>query len=725
MKMYRYLLALGLFILGSVFPLSSQTLLGNWYGLIEMPDRSTRVVLRIADSEGVYSAFVDSPDESKFNLKVDELGLYDGQLSFRLNTEDADFIGRVDGSSSYISGDVILPAGKFPLHFQRKKIEAPWGTQEWFKNRLTKYEVRIPMRDGAKLFTSYYLPKKPAGKYPILMIRTPYNSEPSEEDYNIRLLKPITHLIEAGYIIVFQDVRGRLQSEGVFENVRPHNPDKQSNADVDESTDTYDAIDWLVKNVPHNNGRVGVFGISYPGFYATMSTIDAHPALKAVSPQAPVTDWFAGDDFHHNGAFFMMDALSFFSGFGRPRPEPTRKAVWGFPWPHQDNYKFFMDLGPVRNVKERYFADSIQFWNDMMAHPNYDEFWQAHNPRPHLKNIQPAVLTVGGWFDAENCFGAQQVYKAIEAQNPDSISNRIILGPWYHGQWERGVADHLGNIHFGWDTGRDFKKLERQFFDYYLKDIGEMDLPEATIFLTGVNEWRNFDAWPPQNTIEKSLYFHPAGSLSFEAPGDSTERFEEYVSDPMKPVPYTEDVHLRRTKEFMTDDQRFAARRPDVLVFQTEVLEEDVTLTGPLQADLWVSTSGTDADYVVKLIDVFPDTLRDYPENEKGVPMAGYQMLVRGEILRGRYRNSLENPEPFTPGAVTQVGFQLPDVGHTFKKGHRIMIQVQNSWFPLVDRNPQKYVDIYHCGEEDFQKATHRVYFDAERPSRVVVSVLE
>ncbi|MBK8493518.1 MAG: CocE/NonD family hydrolase [Saprospirales bacterium] len=580
------------------------------------------------------------------------------------------------------------------------------------------------MRDGTKLFTSYYLPKDLSKKYPILMIRTPYNSEPSAEGINVRILKTLTHLIEAGYIIVLQDVRGRMQSEGTFEDVRPYIPEKKTKSDVDESSDTYDAIDWLVKNVPHNNGRVGIFGISYPGFYATMSLLDAHPALKAVSPQAPVTDWYIGDDFHHNGAFFMMDAVSFFSGFGLPRPAPTRSAKWGFPWPNQDNYQFFLDMGPVRNITERYFGDSIKFWNDAMRHPNYDDFWQARNPRPHLKNVKPAVLTVGGFFDAEDCFGAQHVYEAIETQNPDSISNRVILGPWSHGQWEREPANHLGNIYYGWNTGDDFKKLERQFFDFYLKDEGTMDIPEATIFLTGANKWQGFDAWPPKNAVDKSLYFHPAGGLSFEAPTGTNASFEEYMSDPMKPVPYTEDVHLHRTREYMTDDQRFAARRPDVLVFQTGILEEDITLTGPLTADLWVSTTGTDADYVVKLIDVFPDTLQAYPENEKGVPMAGYQMLVRGEVMRGRYRNSFEKPEPFTPGEVTRVTYTLPDVGHTFQKGHRIMIQVQNSWFPLVDRNPQKFVDIYHCGPEDFQKATHRVYFDAERPSRVAVKVL-
>jgi len=597
-------------------------------------------------------------------------------------------------------------------------------SEEWFRQRVTKTEVMIPMRDGVRLFTSWYMPKDTSKTWPILLLRTPYGAERSAEGYNTYLLGQYAHLVEAGYIIAFQDVRGTKMSEGVFADIRPHNPNKTTSKDVDESSDTWDAIDWLVKHVPHNNGRVGVFGRSYPGFYAAMSLIDAHPALKCVSPQAPVTDWFIGDDFHHNGALCLVDAFSFFSGFGRPRPQPTRESKWGFPWPNEDNYQFFLDLGPVRNVKARYFADSIRFWNDMAEHPNYDAWWQARNPRPHLRNVKPAVLTVGGWFDAEDCFGALRTYEAIEKQNPASLSNRLIMGPWWHGQWSRDKGARLGNIHFGANTSDFYTPLEVQFFDYYLKDKDTLSLPEATIFLTGANEWRNFDAWPPKNAELKSLYFHPGGVLSFEPPAEATG-FDEYISDPARPVPYTEDVHQGRTKEYMTDDQRFASRRPDVLAYQTGVLEEDITLTGPLTADLFVTTTGTDADFVVKLIDVFPDSLRSYPPNEKGVPMAGYQMLVRGEVMRGRFRNSFENPEPFVPGEVTEVKFELPDVGHTFLKGHRIMIQIQSTWFPLIDLNPQKFVDIYHCGPEDFVKATHRVFREAGRASHVKINIIK
>lgn len=707
-------------LLAAWSPLSAQTLAGTWYGLLESPTGNSRVILRIADEGGVFSASFDLPENDATGAKVEEFGLSDGMLSLRAPSLKLNFIGYPDLSYSFLTGILMQADKASPFSFQRKKIDPPYASNDWFRERLTKYEVMIPMRDGVKLFTSYYLPKDVSKNYPILLIRTPYNSESSAEGFS-RLLPSVAHLVEAGYILAFQNVRGRLMSEGVFEDVRPHNPDKQSKTDVDESSDTYDAIEWMIKNIPHNNGRVGIFGISYPGFYASMAAIDAHPALKAISPQAPVTDWFMGDDFHHNGAFFLMDAASFFSGFGLPRPAPTRQGKWGFPWTGQDNYKFFLDLGTVANITERFFGDSIKFWNDAMAHPNYDDFWQARNPRPHLKNVKPAVLTVGGWFDAEDCFGALRTYEAFEKQNPASLSNRLVMGPWSHGQWARDpVANQLGNIHFGEPTGPFFKKLERQFFDFYLKDEGTNDIPEATIFVTGANEWRSFESWPPAGATEQSLYFQPRGGLSFSAPDSTlTNSFDEYVSDPSKPVPYTEDVHLNRTGAYMTDDQRFAARRPDVMVYETAILEEDITLTGPLTADLWVSTTGTDADYVVKLIDVFPDTLPPNP----GVPLAGYQMLVRGEVMRGRFRNSFENPEPFTPGEITNVRFELPDVAHTFKKGHRIMIQVQNSWFPLVDRNPQQFVDIYHCGEEEFQKATHRVYHQVGEASRVVVRV--
>jgi putative CocE/NonD family hydrolase len=524
--------------------------------------------------------------------------------------------------------------------------------------------------------------------------------------------------------MVFQDVRGKYMSEGKFEDARPVIPEKKSNKDIDESTDTWDTVDWLIKNVNNNNGNVGIFGISYPGFYSTMGLINAHPAVKAVSPQAPVTAWFIGDDFHHNGAFFLLDCFTFFYSNGQPHRVLSRKGNPGFKWPVPDNYEFFLSLGADKNIAPKFFGDSVKFWNDAFAHPDYDDFWKARDPRPFLKNVTPAVMTVGGWFDAEDLYGALHTYEAIEKQNSPSIKNYLVMGPWSHGQWAFGKGNNLGNVYWGLDANKKFIAQEEDFFNYYLKGQGNSDIAEATIFVTGSNEWRRFDTWPPKNVLEKNLYLQPAGTISFTVP-DAKNSFDEYVSDPMKPVPYTKDVHTHRTAEYMTDDQRFASRRPDVMVYQTNILSEDITLTGPLTADLFVSTTGTDADYVVKLIDVFPPDTKAEESTDVKVPLGGYQMLVRGEVFRGKYRNSFEKPEPFIPGKVSEVKYGIPDVAHTFKKGHRIMIQIQNSWFPLVDRNPQKFVDIYKCSESDFQKATQRIYHDARYPSNIKVTILQ
>ncbi|NEU07507.1 CocE/NonD family hydrolase [Flavihumibacter sp. R14] len=596
----------------------------------------------------------------------------------------------------------------------------------YVRDNYTKTEKYIQMRDGIKLFTAIYTPKDKSKKYPIMLNRTPYTVSPYGENQYKTSLGPTMLFAREGYIFVYQDVRGRWMSEGEFEDVRPHNPNKKSKKDIDESSDTYDTIDWLVKNIPLNNGRVGIYGTSYPGFYSTTSLPGAHPALKAVSPQAPVTDWFIGDDFHHNGALFLMDAFGFYSGFGVPRPKPITpdKGPKPFHYPVHDNYKFFLDLGPLKNVKKKYFADSIKFWNDLMAHGTYDEFWKARNIRPHLTNIKPATMVVGGFFDAEDTFGALATYKAIEAQNPGN-NNMLVMGPWFHGGWHRSTGNMFGNIQFGKPTSTWYQQsVEFPFFQYHLKDKPKPDLPEAVIFETGSNEWRRYDAWPPKNASAKTLFFHPDGKLSFSAPMQSSG-FDEYISDPNKPVPYADGVHLGRTREYMIDDQRFASRRPDVMVYQTEILTEDLTLAGPIIADLKISTSGTDADYVVKLIDVFPDNYPNPQPNPGNIEMGGYQMLLRGEVMRGKFRNSFEKPEPFIPNTVTQVKYTLPDVAHTFKKGHRIMIQVQNSWFPLVDRNPQKFMDIYNADEKDFQKAMHRIYYDRSNASSVQITVIQ
>lgn len=587
-----------------------------------------------------------------------------------------------------------------------------------------KKEVYITMRDGIRLFTSIYTPKDTAKTHPMLLYRTPYNSEPGGPEKFNYLIVTFCRYLEKEYIMVFQDVRGRYLSEGEFKDVRPFIPDKKSNKDIDEASDTYDAVDWLVKNVPHNNGKVGVFGISYPGFYSTMAILSAHPAIKAVSPQAPVSDWFLGDDFHHNGAFFVLDAITFYYSFGRQRKEPTRNEVPRFAWPEQDNYQFMLEQGSLRSLKKKILDDSIKFINDIYAHPNYDEFWKSRDPLPYLTNVKPAVMTVGGWFDAEDLYGTLHTYKAIEKQNPTDHPNFLIMGPWAHAQWGYGTAENLGNCYWGQDANQPFYVMEEKFFDYYLLREGNSDFREATIFITGDNQWKTFDKWPPTDVTEKYLYLQPDGGLAFTEP-TATSSFDEYMTDPGKPVPYAEQVHQDRTAEYMTDDQRFASKRPDVMVYKTDVLTEDMTFTGPMTARLFVSTTGTDADYIVKLIDVLPEnTVSNEEQLRNEVKMGGYQMLIRGEVMRGKYRYSFEKPEAFIPNVITEVKFDMSDIAHTFKKGHRIMIQVQNSWFPLVDRNPQRFTDIYTCTEADFQKAMQRLYHDAEHPSNLKVNVL-
>lgn len=592
----------------------------------------------------------------------------------------------------------------------------------YIRAHYTKIERYIPMRDGVKLFTSIYIPKDKSKKYPFLINRTPYTVAPyGENDYK-NTLGPDPLFIKEGFIFVYQDVRGKWMSEGVYEDIRPHIREKKGKKQIDESSDTFDTIDWLLKNIDNNNGKAGLYGISYPGFYSTAALPSAHPALKAVSPQAPVTDWFRGDDFHHNGAFFLADAFNFYSSFGVPRQKPVTpaNAPQRVQFTINDNYDFFMQLGALKHVKERYFGDSIQFWNDLTTHGTLDTFWQAREIVNHLSDIKPAVMVVGGFFDAEDTYGALHTYKAIEKGNPKA-SNRLVMGPWFHGGWVRSKGDSFGDIHFGQETSTWYQKnLELPFFNYYLKGLGTFDAPEATIFLTGTNEWKHFNTWPPKETASRELYLHANGKLSFNRPTVQNS-FDEYVSDPNAPVPYQDGVNQSRSREYMIDDQRFASKRPDVMVYQSDTLAEDITLVGPLMAKLNVSTSGTDADYVVKLIDVYPE---DTP-NTESVILGGYQMLVRGEVLRGKFRNSFEKPEPFIPGEISAVNYTLPDVAHTFKKGHRIMIQIQNSWFPLVDRNPQKFMDIYQeASDKDFQKATHRIYHDENHPSSITVGVL-
>jgi uncharacterized protein len=597
----------------------------------------------------------------------------------------------------------------------------------WFVNNYTKLEQYIPMRDGVKLFTSIYIPKDQTSKHPFLMTRTPYSAAP----YGADKFLPVWHSYLMKYareniILVRQDVRGRYMSEGTFVDVRPFNKNKKGK-EIDEASDSYDAIDWLVKNIKNNNGKVGVFGTSYPGFYSTEAALSGHPALVAVSPQAPVTDWFIGDDFHHKGAFFVMDGFSFYPFFGTPHPSPSTTYTQGFSFNSDDNYNAYLKTGALKNFG-KLMGDSIPFWNELYQHPNYDDWWQARNARNGLYNVKPAMLWVGGLFDAEDCFGAWNCYKATEKQSPQTNS-RIVMGPWYHGQWGSPDGSHLGNVRFASNTSAYYQdSIEIPFFNHYLLGKVDPNLAEATIFFSGENNWHRFKKWPPENVEEQNLYLGSDGNLSMNEKPKNLKSFDEYTSDPAHPVPYTQDIHFRRTREYMDDDQRFASRRPDVLTYHTDILNEDVTLAGPVIADLMTSISTTDADFVVKLIDVFPDDFK-YPEdvkgNDKNYPMGGYEMLVRAEIMRGKFRNNFSKPQPFVPGKITEVKWELPDVAHTFLKGHRIMIQIQSSWFPLADRNPQKFINIYKADDSDFQKANIRIFHDEANASKIILPVLK
>jgi len=590
----------------------------------------------------------------------------------------------------------------------------------------SKFEYRIPMRDGAKLFTVVYVPNDAVaggGPYPILLFRTPYGVGPYGAGKLRDKLGPHAAFEKAGYIFALQDVRGRFMSEGEYVNMRPQIENKGPR-DVDESTDTFDTIDYLLAHVEHHNGKVGQWGISYPGFYTAAGAIDSHPALAAVSPQAPIADWF-WDDMHHHGAFILPLAFRFFARFGVAHPGPFEKDAENFDFLTPDGYQFYAELGPLRNANPKYLHGEIEFWNQITQHPNYDEFWQSRNLLPHLKNVKAAVMTVGGWFDAEDLYGPLHIYRAIEKNNPKA-TNVLVMGPWSHGGWVRTDGDVLNDAEFGFATSAWYQEhVDLPFFERYLKGQGGAPLPEALVFETGANRWREFPAWPPPGVEKKELYLGADGTLSFAPPTVEGEVADEYLSDPAKPVPYTQEITTRWAKGYMAEDQRFAARRPDVLVYRSEPLEEDLTIAGPMTASLWVSTTGNDADWIVKVIDELPGRVTEEKPKEDADDRGGTQLLVRGEVLRGRFRTSYEHPEPFEPNRPTAVAFELQDVFHTFARGHRLMVQIQSTWFPLVDRNPQTFVpNIFEAKEDDFVRATHRVYRSREYPSGVVVGVL-
>jgi hypothetical protein len=632
----------------------------------------------------------------------------------------------------------VLAAQLFALPFVRAQQPAPdAAAKEYVRARYTKYEYRIPMRDGVHLFTAVYVPKASVfpddpGPYPFLMDRTPYNVEPYGEDRYPAHLGPSDELENSGYIFVYQDVRGRWMSEGKFVEMRPHIDVKKSPRDVDDSSDTYDTVKFLLKHVPNNNGKVGIWGISYPGFYTSASIIDSHPAIAAASPQAAMTDLFLGDDAYHGGAFMLSAVFGFYAPFFHAQQNPVQpKPEVPFDFGTPDTYRFYLQAGNVDNLDKYLQGDTLLF-DDQYKHDTYDDYWQSRDLSRHMKNVKCAVLVVGGWFDAEDLEGPYRTFNAIRKFNPETPIT-LVEGPWVHGGWARGDGDHLGDVEFNAKTSDYFRtSIQFPFFEHYLKGKGKA-LPETIVFETGTNVWRRYDEWPPKAAMPETLFFHAGGKLSFDPPAE-TRSVDEYMSDPNHPVPfvgYTTDTVPQR---YMVDDQRFASYRPDVVTYETDPLTADVTIAGPISPHLKVASSGTDSDFDVKLIDVYPDEDPKAADSAArpnkrvlGAPplhLGGYQQLLRGEPFRAKFRNSWEKPEPLTPGKETAIDFTMPNVYHTFRRGHRIMVQVQSSWFPLTDRNPQIFTDIPYAKPEDFRIATEQIFHEKDAASGVEVEVL-
>ncbi len=586
----------------------------------------------------------------------------------------------------------------------------PQALADYVKANYTKYEHRIPMRDGKRLFTSIYVPKDASQSYPFLLSRTPYSVAPYGVDKYRASLGPNEQFAKSGYIFVYQDVRGRYLSEGVFVEMTPHVASRRGPQDIDESTDTYDTIEWLIRNIQGNNGKAGIVGISYPGFYAAAGMIAAHPALKAASPQAPIIDLYQGDDAYHNGAFYLAANFGFYAFFGKKKTEPELPDpnARRFDFGTRDGYDFYKRLGPLANADEKFFKRESPYWTDLLSHTTYDAFWKARNLATHIRNITPAVLTVGGWFDAEDLQGPFRLNAALNQQSANS-QHTLVIGPWVHGGWARADGDKLGSVSFNVKSSPWFReKVEFPFFEFHLKGKPDPKLSRAIVFETGANRWRQFEQWPPKGEAA-SLYFHTGGKLSLTPPA-TAEGSTEYTADPTRPVPLVGYTALGMAQEYMVSDQRFASTRPDVLTFVTDVLEEDLTLAGPIRPHLFLQTTATDADYVVKLIDVYPD---DYPDH------GGMQQLVRGEPFRAKFRESMETPTAIVPGKPFEIQFAMPDICHVFRRSHRVMVQIQSSWFPLVDLNPQTFTDIPNAKPNDFVRATHRLFHSATQRSSI------
>jgi uncharacterized protein len=585
-----------------------------------------------------------------------------------------------------------------------------------------KTSAMIPMRDGVKLYTVIYLPAAHDKPVPILIQRTPYGAEPGLKNdtlLNYRFFgNGLGMMLKEGYILVIQDIRGKYRSEGTMEIHQPLIHATQKGA-IDESTDTWDLVDWLIKNIPNNNGKAGIFGVSYPGWLALVGAVDPHPALKASSEQACMGDLFLGDDFHHNGAFRLSYGMEY-----TYEVEFDKTTDSDFPFPQFDLYDWYIKLGSLANVNRKYFNNKIPTWNNFVKHPNYDAFWQKNSPLNYISFPQIPQLHVGGYYDQEDINGPQLMYSHMEKK--DSFGrNHIVLGPWNHGQWSRNRADSLGKIAFESNTAAWFQGLQKSWFDYYLKGIGDGKFNEAYCFQTGSNQWKTYSSWPPKEATKLKLYAGAGSVASFNKPATSSG-FTQYTSDPAKPVPYRiQPIEATygpgsRWRPWHVEDQRFVTTRPDVVSFIMDSLTEDLTVTGKVIAHLFASTSGSDADWIVKLIDVYPAF------DQKNMFMSNFHLPVAMEVFRGRYRKSFEHPTPLTPNKPEEFVIDLHDINHTFKKGHRILIQVQSSWFPVIDRNPQKYIpNIFEAKESDFIKADHRIYHNAAFATYVELPVIK
>ncbi len=617
---------------------------------------------------------------------------------------------------------VVIPA--LFMFLTTSGINALTEQEYSVKDNYDKTEVMITMRDGTKLFTAYLVPKDHSKTYPILLYRTPYSIGLYGDDFpTINQLGPAPEFVKDGYIFVYQDIRGTFKSEGTFEVIRSIRKDKNNPVAIDESTDNYDTIEWLLNNIDGHNGKVGQWGISYSAWTTVMGMIDPHPALAASSPQASPSDMFKGDDWHHNGAFRLMYAFNWMGFAAQQRDELTtekfEKFDYGTPW----GYAFFLKAGSTSKLNEKYFKGRIPAWNDFINHPDYDNYWQTKNVLPHLKNITHPVLNVAGWFDAEDFYGPLSIYQEIEKNSAHNKST-LVVGPWMHGGWSWSDGSSLGDIEFGSQTTDFYKKhIVFPFFQYYLKGSGKWTEAEAIVFETGNNRWRKFEQWPPKGVELKNLYFHANGKLSFKAPIQELVRSHDtYISNPNNPVPFSNEITTHTGHTWMIEDQRLTSTRPDVITYKTDILDEDISIAGSLLANLFISTTGTDADYFVKLIDVFP---QDSSPTQKDIPMGGYQMLLAVEVMRAKYRSSMSKPTPLVPNKVTPLSFRLWDKFHTFKKGHQIMVQIHSSWFPAYDRNPQQFINIYTAEAKDYFISSHNIYYSNQYPSHIQLPIFE